>query len=81
MSGGISWKKIVKSISGGSLLISGTIILNLVMSGMDWNKISTYGLLHELNLRGCAALMFVLSLILMISEITCILMSLFQEND
>ena len=59
-------KEIAAAIKGGSLLISGTIILNLVLAGMDWRRIGEYGLFNELGNAGIAPLVFIVGLVLMI---------------
>ena len=59
-------KEIAAAIKGGSLLISGTIILNLVLAGMDWRRIGEYGLFNELGNAGIAPLVFIFGLVLMI---------------
>lgn len=74
-------KRISNAISGGSLLISGVLILNLVMAGMDWRRISAYGLMHELELRGCAPAMFWISIIFMVVGIIFLLVSTFRFKD
>jgi uncharacterized membrane protein len=73
-------KKIAKSISGGSLLISGTLILNLVMAGMDWTRINTYGLFHELSLRGIAPIMFIISIAFFIIGIILLIMACVSDE-
>lgn len=70
-----------KSITGGSLLISGTLVLNLVMAGMDWNRIEEYGLFHELGLRGIAPLMFILGVGLMLIGIIVLIKGYKFEID
>lgn len=59
-------KELVKTISGSSILISGTLLLNLVMSQMDWRRIGDYGLFNEFGKAGIAPLVFIITVILMI---------------
>ena len=59
-------KELVKTISSSSILISGTLLLNLVMSQMDWRRIGDYGLFNELGNAGIAPLVFIMAVILMI---------------
>ncbi len=71
--------KIYIAITGGSLLISGTMMLNLVMAGMDWKRINIYGIMHELNLKGIAPTMFFIATTLMILGIILLAYNFFSN--
>lgn len=73
-------KRIVGAISGGSMLISGTLVLNLVMAGMDWGRIADYGLFHELGIRG-ATFMFLIGVAFMIVGCICMGVAAFAEPE
>lgn len=74
-------ERLYGAISGGSMLISGTLILNLVMAGMDWMRIGKYGLFNELGNRGIAPIMFIIGVLLMIVGLIFIFVAPFSEKE
>lgn len=66
-------EEVVKVIAGIGVLISGTMIINLVFGGLDWGRVSQYGLFHELFLIGIFGIViFVIGIIFMIIGIKLI---------
>lgn len=45
-------QNIAKAIGGAGLTISGSLMLALAMSGLEWKRIRSYGILHEIGLYG-----------------------------
>ena len=74
-------KKLVSAISGGSLLISGAIILHFVFSGLDWLRIGDYGLFNELGNGGILVFVFIIGVALLIIGLFLALYSAFGEEE